>query len=316
MTQEEQTRRQARIETISAAEAGQRIDNYLLRVLKGVPRSRVYRILRKGEVRVNRGRAKPEYRLAEGDQVRIPPIRVAARQSSQPAPGLIRSLDESIVFEDKRFIVINKPTGMAVHGGSGVSHGVIEALRALRPNEKALELVHRLDRDTSGCLVVAKTRSALKRAQALMRNGEVDKRYLALVRGHWDLGKKTIDVPLKTWTRKGGERHVSVDAEGKPAVSHFSPVTLTKAASLLDVQIETGRTHQIRVHAAYAGHPVAADERYGDPEFNHSMRKLGLRRMFLHASSIGFNDDEMPLHVDCPLDPALARVMEKLEKKR
>ena len=301
-----------RFETVSADFAGQRIDNYLLRVLKGVPRSRIYRILRKGEVRVNKGRVKPEYRLVEGDELRIPPLRMAEREQGVISPGFLETLKSAIIFETDRFIVVNKPAGMAVHGGSGIRHGVIEALRFLRPDDKALELVHRLDRDTSGCLVIAKKRSALRRAHELLREGRVDKRYLALVRGHWDLGRKRLDLPLKTWSRQGGERTVAVDADGKSAVSIFRPVTMTRKASLLEVKIETGRTHQIRVHASYSGHPVAGDTKYGDEGFNQDMRRLGLNRMFLHASSIGFDDDEMPLHVDCPLDEALGNVLESL----
>ncbi len=303
-----------RFETVTADYAGQRIDNYLLRILKGVPRSRIYRILRKGEVRVNKGRVKPDYRLAEGDKVRIPPVRMAEREPGAISPGFIETLQSAIIFEDNRFIVVNKPAGMAVHGGSGISYGVIEALRSLRPNEKALELVHRLDRDTSGCLVIAKKRSALRRAHDLLREGQVDKRYLALVRGHWDLGRKRIDLPLKTSSRKGGERTVTVDPDGKSAVSIFRPVTMTRIASLLEVKIETGRTHQIRVHASYAEHPVAGDTKYGDDGFNRDMRRLGLNRMFLHASAIGFDDDEIPLHVDCPLDETLGKVLDALQR--
>jgi len=270
----------------------QRLDNFLLARLKGVPKSRVYRLLRKGEVRVNGRRAKPEYRLEEGDQVRIPPVRRA--EEAAPAPrgrAAGQRLEANILHEDDRLIVLDKPSGMAVHGGSGLSHGVIEALRAARPDAPYLELVHRLDRETSGCLLVAKRRSMLRTLHALLREGRMEKRYLALVAGQWDRGRVELSDRLRR-TERGGERFVEVGEEGKAAVSVFRPVDLRRLASLLEIELKTGRTHQIRVQAAAAGHPLAGDDRYGDREFNKRMRELGLKRLFLHAASIGWRDPD------------------------
>ncbi len=274
---------------VGAGEAGQRVDNFLLRELKGVPRTRVYRLLRRGEVRVNGGRARPEQRLAEGDTVRIPPVRMAEPDAPGAAPArLTAQVRAAIVHEDERIVVIDKPAGLAVHGGSGLAFGVIEALRADRAGQE-LELAHRLDRDTSGLLVVAKDRGSLRLLHALMREGRVDKTYLALLAGRWTLGNKTIDAPLATHTRQGGERTVTVHAGGKPSASSFRPVeALGREATLVEVEIHTGRTHQIRVHAAFAGHPVAGDPKYGDREFNLRMKSRALERMFLHAHAIGF----------------------------
>ncbi|MBS0367234.1 MAG: RluA family pseudouridine synthase [Proteobacteria bacterium] len=301
--------------TVTGDEAGSRLDNYLLRCLAGLPRSRIYRIIRKGEARVNGRRASPEARLAEGDVVRVPPVRPEpAAEPGKPGPDLIRRIAAAIIYEDQRVLVVNKPAGVAVHGGSGVSFGVIEALRALRPQE-TLELVHRLDRDTSGCLLVARKRDALRTLHALLREDRgFEKRYLALLRGKWDLGAKRIDVPLRTDTRVGGERTVRVSDSGKPSVSLFRPVQFFgKIATLMEVTLETGRTHQIRVHARHAGHPVAGDDRYGDEAFNGQMRALGLTRMFLHAHSLSF---EWPqggqFSVNAPLPPELAAVLDAL----
>jgi 23S rRNA pseudouridine955/2504/2580 synthase len=299
--------------------AGQRLDNFLLRELSGVPRSRVYRLLRRGEVRVNGKRKQADYRLAAEDEVRLPPLREV------PAPGeaprrvpdaLLETVRQAIVHEDGRLLVLNKPSGLAVHGGSGLAFGAIEALRALRPQEP-LELIHRLDRDTSGCLLVARTRAALRTVHALLREGAVEKHYAALLAGRWRLGRKTIDAPVMTNARQGGERVVRVHREGKIAISVFAPVTHHRElATLMDVSIHTGRTHQIRVHAAFAGHPVAGDEKYGDREFNARLRTLGLRRMFLHASSIAFRWPESgsEFRAEAPLPAELAAVLEKLEQ--
>jgi len=282
-----------RVRKILAGPAGdgQRLDNFLLRELKGVPRSRVYRLLRRGEVRVNGGRAKPEYRLVADDLVRLPPLRKAPAGEGTPArvPDSLQSVvRDALIHEDERILAFNKPAGLAVHGGSGLSFGLIEALRALRPDEP-LELAHRLDRDTSGCLIVARTRPALRELHALLREGQVEKHYTALVAGRWQLGRKKIDAPVLTNVRQGGERMVRVHAEGKLAISIFDPREHYRdLASLMDVEIHTGRTHQIRVHAAFAGHPVAGDEKYGLREFNCRMREFGLRRMFLHATAIAF----------------------------
>jgi 23S rRNA pseudouridine955/2504/2580 synthase len=275
---------------ISEDAAGQRLDNFLLARLKGVPKSHIYRLLRKGEVRVNKGRAKPEYRLEAGDVVRLPPVR-RPEPGSTPARGRSAGvrLESRIIHEDDRLIVLDKPSGIAVHGGSGLSHGVIEALRAARPEAPYLELVHRLDRETSGCLLIAKRRSMLRALHELLREGRVEKRYLALVKGRWELGQVRLEDRLRKSIR-GGERMVTVDESGKTAASIFRPVEIGSAASLLEVRIMTGRTHQIRVQAAEAGHPLAGDERYGDREYNRKMKALGLDRLFLHAASVGWED--------------------------
>jgi 23S rRNA pseudouridine955/2504/2580 synthase len=275
---------------VGEEEVGQRLDNYLQRRLGSVPRSRIYRVIRKGEVRVNGGRARPELRLQLHDRVRIPPLRLApVTPVAGPGPDLARRIEGSIVHEDENLIVLDKPAGVAVHGGSGVSFGVIEALRSARPGE-TLELVHRLDRETSGCLLVARRAAALRELHALMRANAFEKRYLVLVKGKWDLGAKRIDVPLRTDTRVGGERTVRPGPSGKASVSDFRPVQFFgRTATLMEVTLHTGRTHQIRVHAAHAGHPVAGDEKYGDAAFNETLRELGLKRMFLHAHSLSFS---------------------------
>lgn len=299
--------------------AGQRLDNFLLRELAGLPRSRVYRLLRKGEVRVNGKRKQADYRLTADDEVRLPPIRLEPATGETPRrvpDGLLTTVEAAIVHEDARLLVLDKPAGLAVHGGSGLAFGAIEALRALRP-EESLELVHRLDRDTSGCLLVARTRAALRSAHALLREGAVEKHYAALVIGRWRLGRKTIDAPVATNARQGGERVVRVDRGGKIAVSVFEPVRhFQGVATLMDVAIQTGRTHQIRVHASYAGHPVAGDEKYGDREANASLRELGLRRMFLHAASIAFRwPDGAAFRAEAPLPAELGTVLAKLGDK-
>lgn len=302
-----------RILAVDAEDAGQRIDNFLLRHLKGVPRSLIYRILRRGEVRVNKGRIKPEYRVQAGDQVRIPPVR-----TGQPVPGPGGGpgsrLEERILYEDARLLVVDKPAGMAVHGGSGLSFGVIEALRAARPEARFLELVHRLDRETSGCLLIAKRRSELRMLHELLRGGGVEKRYLALVRGRWSRGETLVEAPLLKNQLRSGERIVTVDAEGKAADSRFRPLEIHREASLVEVELGTGRTHQIRVHGAHIGHPLAGDEKYGDAEFNRRMRDLGLRRLFLHAHSLGFADPESgrEVHVSAPLPDELRVVLDRL----
>jgi len=277
----------ARQAEIDESSAGQRLDNYLLGALKGVPRAHVYRLIRSGQVRVNSGRVTPKHRLKAGDRVRVPPV--ASRPTpSASASGSLDWLAQRITFEDSRLLVVDKPAGLAVHGGTGVSLGCIEALRALRPELKELELVHRLDRATSGCLLVAKRRSTLRTLHALLREGRVDKRYLALVQGHWRERVAEVSAPLVT-KRGAGESRVRVATGGKSASSSFRLLeAVGGAASLLEVSIATGRTHQIRVHAAHLGHPVAGDDRYGDAEFNEAMGRFGLRRMFLHARSVAF----------------------------
>ena len=297
---------------IDAEQAGQRIDNFLRRELPGVPKSRLYRILRRGEVRVNGGRIRPEYKLQEGDEVRVPPARIRA-EGEPPSAKLTASLAERILFEDKRLLVIDKPSGIAVHGGSGISHGVIEMLRHARPDLHDLSLAHRLDRETSGCLVLAKKRSALRELHGRFREGTVEKNYLALVTGDWQLGEQVVDAPLLVQHRKNGERHVVVSDGGKAARTLFRLSRTFGQFSLLQCQPETGRTHQIRVHALQAGHPLAGDERYGDPEVNAMARKLGLRRLFLHAQSIAFPDDSgNELHFTAPLPDELDRFLQKI----
>ena len=298
---------------------GQRLDNWLLRALKGVPRSRVYRLLRKGEVRVNGRRAKPEYRVAAGDDVRLPPVRAAEPDAPRRVPAaLIATVEAAVVHSDADLLVVAKPAGLAVHGGSGLAFGVIEALRASRPTE-TLELVHRLDRDTSGLLLVARNRTALRILHALLREGLVEKRYLALLKGAWNLGKKTIDAPLATRARQGGERVVKVTASGKASDSTFTPVDFFgPRATLVEVSLGTGRTHQIRVHAAHAGHPVAGDDKYGDREFNAELASLGLKRLFLHAQSLSFEwpGSGKTFAFSQPLPPELAAVLESLAATR
>jgi 23S rRNA pseudouridine955/2504/2580 synthase len=303
------------IRTISADEAGQRIDNFLIRHFKTVPRSRVYRLLRKGEVRVNRKRIDAEYRIQEGDEVRLPPVRIdAADEPSRPSTSLTDLVARSIVFQDKHLLVLDKPPGVAVHGGSGMSFGVIECLRASRPRE-TLELVHRLDRETSGCLLIARDRTTLTALHALIRDGGMHKTYMALVAGSWQLGTKRIDAPLATNTRQHGERHVRVAAAGKDSVSIFKPLQFFgPLATLMEVDIPTGRTHQIRVHASFAGHPLLGDDKYGDRARNAELKQQGLQRTFLHAQSIAFDwpGTGVPFHISAPLPPDLAAVLDAI----
>jgi 23S rRNA pseudouridine955/2504/2580 synthase len=303
----------------SADDAGQRLDNWLLRRMKGVPKSHVYRILRRGEVRVNGKRAKPEYRVEAGDDVRLPPVRSSVEVGPARAPdALVRTVEACIVHEDADLLALAKPAGLAVHGGSGLSFGVIEALRASRPDE-TLELVHRLDRETSGLLLVARNRQALRSLHALIREGRMEKRYLALVKGQWDLGRKTIDVPLDVRGKQGGERMVKVREGGKESESTFEAADFFGArATLMQVDIATGRTHQIRVHAAFAGHPVAGDDKYGNREFNEEMKELGLARMFLHAHALSFEwpGSGRTVALSVPLPPELAMVVERLATSR
>jgi 23S rRNA pseudouridine955/2504/2580 synthase len=301
---------------------GQRLDNFLLRTLGAVPRSLVYRILRTGEVRVNGRRAKPAYRLAAGDRIRLPPLQGTNRRDESdahkaPSKSLRDFVTGAVIFEDRDLIVVNKPAGVAVHGGSGVSFGVIEALRAVHPQLKELELVHRLDRETSGCLLVAKRRAVLRDLHAQLRERTMEKRYLALVAGRWPFGAKTIDLPLKTNLKQGGERVVRVHADGQAAVTTFEPIeSFGRVATLLDIALGTGRTHQIRVHAAHAGYPVAGDEKYGDRDKDAKLKAYGLSRMFLHAASLSFRRGGEPFSVSAPLPPELESVLQRLRTGR
>ena len=302
--------------------AGQRLDNFLLAQLKGAPRSLVYKLVRSGQVRVNGGRAKAERKLEAGEEVRVPPVNLAEVGEKAPPPaGFLQRMEQAIVFEDPRLLVINKPSGVASHGGSGISHGAIETMRALRPNQN-LELVHRLDRDTSGLLVMAKKRSALTELQALLREdhdgngpGGIRKRYLTLLAGRMPDGVMSVDAPLHVGLRQGGERHVQVNAAGKPSLSHFKVLERRGGHSYCEVRIDTGRTHQIRVHALHIGHPVAGDDKYGDPAVNKRFREqIGLKRLFLHAASLEFALDggKTPYVLNAPLAPELAEALDRL----
>ena len=291
--------------------AGQRIDNFLRTQLPGVPKGRVYRLLRRGEVRVNGGRVRAEYKLQDGDEVRIPPVRIDEGGAPPPAKRAAEMLD-CVIYEDKRLLVVNKPAGVAVHGGSGISHGVVELLRHARPDLADLGLVHRIDRETSGCLVLAKRRSALRELHERFREGDVHKNYLALVAGDWQYGEQLIDVPLLVHNRKGGERHVVVSNKGKEAQTRVSLSRTYGVYSLLQCAPLTGRTHQIRVHLQHAGHPIVGDERYGDEAINRQARKLGLQRLFLHAQSIAFADGSgNELHFTAPLADDLEAFLSK-----
>lgn len=314
-----ETTQQVSWQTIDAEYAGQRIDNYLLARLKGVPKSLVYRILRKGEVRVNKKRVKPEYKLQPNDLVRIPPVRVAA-EAPLPSAKLdqVQQLEQCILYEDDLVMVLNKPAGLAVHGGSGLQFGLIENLRALRPQAKHLELVHRLDRDTSGCIMIAKRRSALRALHEQLRAKTIDKQYYALVRGHWQGHMNAVQAPLKKNTLKSGERIVRVDAEGKPSHTKFRIVEKFAQATLVEASPVTGRTHQIRVHALHAGHPIAADDKYGDKQFDELMRASGLQRLFLHAHKLQFQhpqDNDRTITVEAPLDDNLRTTLLALGSK-
>ncbi|UYP29129.1 23S rRNA pseudouridine(955/2504/2580) synthase RluC [Pseudomonas sp. Z8(2022)] len=295
--------------------AGQRIDNFLRAQLKGVPKTLIYRILRKGEVRVNKGRIKPEYKLQAGDVVRVPPLRLAERDEPEPlAQGLLERLEAAIVYEDKALIVLNKPAGIAVHGGSGLNYGVIEAFRQLRPDAKDLELVHRLDRDTSGLLMIAKKRSMLRHLHEQLRGDGVDKRYMALVRGHWATAKKRVNAPLQKSNLRSGERMVEVDGEGKEALTLFRVLRrFGDFATLVEAKPVTGRTHQIRVHAKHAGHSIAGDSKYGDDDFTREIRDLGGKRLFLHAYELHVPlPDGGMLKLEAPVDEMWARTLERL----
>lgn len=274
---------------ITDAHDGQRLDNFLLKFLKGVPKSRVYRIIRKGEVRVNKGRSDAKRKLVIGDVIRIPPVRVSDEKALVSAPAyLTTSLQQNILFEDNAILVINKPSGFAVHGGSGISSGVIEALRELRPESHFLELVHRLDRDTSGCLIIAKKRSALRILHEFFRGDGVKKSYLALLQGQWNNQKLIVDQPLLKNISQGGERMVKISSLGKPSKTSFKRLQLYSDCTLVEASPFTGRTHQIRVHAAWLGHAIIGDQRYGEDEVNKKFRQRGYKRLFLHAYKLQF----------------------------
>ena len=300
-----------RFVTVDDFSVGQRLDNYLIKQLKGVPRSRIYRIIRKGEVRVNKGRKKADYKLKAEDLIRIPPIRTSTEKEIKPSQGLLKTLENSVLYEDKGLLIINKIHGMAVHGGSGISVGIIEALKS--QYKEPIELVHRLDRSTSGCLLLAKKRSVLKSLHEQLVSHQLEKRYTALVKDTWSKKRHTIDAPIYQ-----NSRYSVIDSKGKDSLSHFHPIKNFELgefnASLVEVSIETGRTHQIRVHAKFAGHPVAQDEKNGDAAFDQFMKKKGLNRLFLHAKTLTFTN---PLtneiqKVSAPLPADLETFLKKL----
>ncbi len=301
---------------VQPEEAGQRIDNFLMKKLKGVPKSRIYKMLRKGEVRVNKGRVKAEYKINSGDSVRIPPVRVSASKTEVPTSlNKVQDLEKSILYEDERIIVLNKPHGMAVHGGSGMSYGVIEALRALRPKAPYLELVHRLDRDTSGCLLIAKKRSALRYLHQQLQKKSMSKRYWALVNGQWPEKLKLVEAPLAKNQVKSGERLVKVTEQGKASITSFRVLEKFAGFSLVSAEPITGRTHQIRVHAQYVGHGLVGDPKYGDDLVNQAMKAHKLSdRLFLHAYSLKFKikPDTKPISVEAPLPKELEAILNHL----
>lgn len=313
----EDTPQQVRFVTIEPDLEGQRIDNYLRTQLKGVPKSMIYRILRKGEVRVNKGRVKPEYKLQADDVIRIPPVRVSEpKDTPNPKLDKVAELEHCILFEDDRILVINKPSGTAVHGGSGLNFGLIEGLRALRPDAQFMELVHRLDRDTSGCIIIAKKRSALRHLHAQLRDGQMDKRYQALVAGQWPENRFKVKAPLLKNVLQSGERLVSVNENGKPSETRYRILTRYEDATLVEASPITGRTHQIRVHCLHAGHPIACDPKYGDEQFDDTMRSHDLKRLFLHAASIQFihPGSGETVRFQAPLDEQLTRALKQLNE--
>lgn len=301
---------------IRADQAGQRIDNFLITLEKGVPKSRIYRALRKGEVRVNKGRIKQTYRLQAGDQVRIPPLRVSEKVIiTDLSDSLTEALEQSILMEDDALLVINKPSGLAVHAGSQIQLGVIEAMRIIRPDNRFVELVHRLDRDTSGCLVIAKSREALLNLQEQMKNSETDKRYLTLTKGRWPANENIVDLALQKNTLSSGERMVAPDINGKKSKTLFEVKQNFAGCQLVAAKLYTGRTHQIRVHSASQSHPVAGDEKYGDREFNKRLKQFGLKRMFLHAWQLSIKHpiSHEPLTFHAELPDSLNEVLKQLE---
>ena len=278
---------------ITLAEHNQRLDNFLLKRLSGIPKTRVYRIIRKGEVRVNKKRKKPEYKLQSGDQVRIPPVRIDAIENTRRTPSSrqIEQIEQAVLYENEHILVLNKPSGLAVHGGSGVDFGLIDILRLSRPNS-GIELVHRLDRDTSGCLLLAKHRPALIAMQAILQDKSLTKRYFAVVKGSWPHHVHEMAYPLKKIHLSNGERRMLVDAQGKPALTRVQLLRGGDWFSTIQLELITGRTHQIRVHCQTEGHPIAGDDKYGDDDFNREMRRRGVRRLMLHAASLEFPDSD------------------------
>ncbi len=304
-----------RFVTVTENNESQRIDNFLLLTLKGVPKSKIYRIIRKGEVRVNKGRVKPEYKLVIGDVVRVPPVTVREESAPvKPSDKVVALLQGSIVFENHELLVINKPSGLAVHGGSGINLGVIEAFRAMRPDEKFLELVHRLDRDTSGCLLIAKKRPMLKYLHQCLREDGMKKIYHTVVVGKWPNHVREVNAPLQKNELKSGERVVTVTKEGKPSLTRFRLIDRFKGYTLVEASPITGRTHQIRVHAAFAGYPILGDEKYGVDELNKGMKRLGSRRLMLHAAelSVKLPSERKVTVFKAPYEASFGKVIDSL----
>ncbi len=294
---------------------GQRIDNFLITRLKGVPKTLIYRILRKGEVRVNKKRVKAPYRLQPGDLIRIPPVRMAsAKEPVKAGRGLTEALEQAVLYENEELIVINKPSGLAVHGGSGVSLGMIEALRQIRPEARFLELVHRLDRDTSGCVMVAKKRSTLKKLHEDLRSGKIEKIYHALVVGRWPKRRQKVNAPLRKNELRSGERVVRVAQDGKESLTLFRVLRPYAEVTLIEAKPVTGRTHQIRVHTQFAGNAIIGDDKYGDEQINKRMKECGIRRLFLHAAELKLRLPKSGerISVSAPLDEGLSRALEQL----
>lgn len=297
-----------KIITIEEDYAGQRVDNFLITYLKSVPKTRIYRLLRKGEIRVNKKRTQPSYRLLAGDQLRLPPMQLESKaEPGVPGRRSVSLLTDSVLYEDPGLLIINKPSGIPVHGGSQVSMGVIEILRTMYPKLPQLELVHRLDADTSGVLILAKKRSVLREMHELFRGSAMRKVYWALTKGYWQKSELRVEAALSKNYLSNGERIVRIDKEGKPSLTVFEPLQRFDGAMLVEATLHTGRTHQIRVHARYRSHPIAGDEKYGDKEFNKQMRQYGVRRLFLHARLIEFTlpSTGKLIRVEAPLDDDL-----------
>jgi len=316
MDKNEPKRTPVQLVKIESDYAGQRVDNFLITRLKGMPKTRIYRLLRKGEIRVNKKRTEQSYRLQDGDEIRLPPMVLDEKAIPKgPSRRAMSLLETRILFEDKGLLIINKPSGMPVHGGTGVNGGVVEALRAMYPALAQLELVHRLDLATSGCLILAKKRSVLRELHGLLREGKVHKIYWALTKGQWKPSEYYVDAPLRKNQLNGGERMVRIDETGKPSLTEFEPLQSYNDAMLVQATLHTGRTHQIRVHARFKHHPVAGDEKYGDKEFNKKMREFGLRRMFLHSHSLEFTLPSSGQHVSvtAPLDADLQTCLDNIK---
>jgi len=315
-----QARQSVRFHEVDNDLAGQRVDNFLLTYLKGVPKSLVYRIVRKGEVRVNKGRIKPEYKLKAGDVVRIPPVNLDAQKAPpKPSHQLAEQLSKAVVYEDDGLLIVNKPSGLAVHGGSGVSLGLIETLRQIRPDERFLELVHRLDRDTSGCVMVAKSRRYLRFLQDELRARRVDKTYLALVDGQWSKRRKSVDIPLLRAELPNGERVVRAVAEGtegaKASLTHYRIQEVFDQCTLVTAKPVTGRTHQIRVHCLHAGHVILGDPKYASRELLQGFKSVQLKRLFLHAFQLSLRiPSGETLTVEAPLASELQLVLKNLRQ--